>query len=108
MEGVGRTFLSFSSTYVRREIWELARTRINPAYGEVLYHGLETQFFSGIVPPILIIGYGIVLQTSEGRKNSVFLIGPQLPMRNVPQGILFLICCMLPSLEFVPDKRIWF
>lgn len=32
--------------HVRREIVELARTRINPAYGEVLYHGFGNSSFS--------------------------------------------------------------
>jgi oxygen-independent coproporphyrinogen III oxidase len=31
---------------VRRELFELARTRVNPAYGEVLYHGLGNSSFS--------------------------------------------------------------
>jgi oxygen-independent coproporphyrinogen-3 oxidase len=32
--------------HVRRELLELARTRINPAYGEVLYHGFGNSSFS--------------------------------------------------------------
>lgn len=32
--------------HVRREIIELAKTRVNPAYGEVLYHGLGNSSFS--------------------------------------------------------------
>ena len=35
-----------SPRHVRREIYELARTRINPAYGEVLYHGFGNSSFS--------------------------------------------------------------
>jgi oxygen-independent coproporphyrinogen-3 oxidase len=35
-----------SPRHVRREIFELARTRINPAYGEVLYHGFGNSSFS--------------------------------------------------------------
>lgn len=32
--------------HVRRELLELARTRINPAYGEALYHGFGNSSFS--------------------------------------------------------------
>lgn len=32
--------------HVRREVFELARVRVNPAYGEVLYHGLGNSSFS--------------------------------------------------------------
>lgn len=32
--------------HVRRELLELARTRIDPAYGEVLYHGFGNSSFS--------------------------------------------------------------
>lgn len=35
-----------SPRHVRRELLELARTRINPAYGEVLYHGFGNSSFS--------------------------------------------------------------
>ena len=35
-----------SPRHVRREVLELARTRINPAYGEVLYHGFGNSSFS--------------------------------------------------------------
>jgi oxygen-independent coproporphyrinogen III oxidase len=35
-----------SPRHVRRELFELARTRINPAYGEVLYHGFGNSSFS--------------------------------------------------------------
>ncbi len=35
-----------SPRHVRRELWELARTRMNPAYGEVLYHGFGNSSFS--------------------------------------------------------------
>ena len=35
-----------SPRHVRREIFELAKTRINPAYGEVLYHGFGNSSFS--------------------------------------------------------------
>ena len=35
-----------SPRHVRREILELAKTRINPAYGEVLYHGFGNSSFS--------------------------------------------------------------
>lgn len=35
-----------SPAHVRRELLELARTRINPAYGEVLYHGFGNSSFS--------------------------------------------------------------
>ena len=35
-----------SPRHVRRELFELARTRINPAYGEVLYHGFGNSAFS--------------------------------------------------------------
>jgi coproporphyrinogen III oxidase-like Fe-S oxidoreductase len=35
-----------SPGHVRRELWELARTRINPGYGEVLYHGFGNSSFS--------------------------------------------------------------
>lgn len=35
-----------SPRHVRRELLELARLRINPAYGEVLYHGFGNSSFS--------------------------------------------------------------
>ncbi len=35
-----------SPRHVRRELLELARVRFNPAYGEVLYHGLGNSSFS--------------------------------------------------------------
>ena len=35
-----------SPRHVRRELLELAKTRINPAYGEVLYHGFGNSSFS--------------------------------------------------------------
>lgn len=35
-----------SPRHVRRELHELARVRVNPAYGEVLYHGLGNSSFS--------------------------------------------------------------
>ncbi len=35
-----------SPRHVRRELTELARVRVNPAYGEVLYHGLGNSSFS--------------------------------------------------------------
>jgi coproporphyrinogen III oxidase-like Fe-S oxidoreductase len=35
-----------SPRHVRRELIDLARTRVNPAYGEVLYHGLGNSSFS--------------------------------------------------------------
>ncbi len=35
-----------SPRHVRHEVVELARTRINPAYGEVLYHGFGNSSFS--------------------------------------------------------------
>ncbi|MCP3139469.1 radical SAM protein [Pyxidicoccus xibeiensis] len=35
-----------SPRHVRRELFELARVRVNPAYGEVLYHGLGNSSFS--------------------------------------------------------------
>ncbi|NVJ09938.1 radical SAM protein [Myxococcus sp. AM001] len=35
-----------SPRHVRRELLELARVRVNPAYGEVLYHGLGNSSFS--------------------------------------------------------------
>lgn len=35
-----------SPRHVRRELWELARVRVNPAYGESLYHGLGNSSFS--------------------------------------------------------------
>jgi len=35
-----------SPRHVRRELFELAKTRINPAYGEVLYHGFGNSSFS--------------------------------------------------------------
>ena len=35
-----------SPRHIRREIIELAKTRINPAYGEVLYHGFGNSSFS--------------------------------------------------------------
>jgi coproporphyrinogen III oxidase-like Fe-S oxidoreductase len=35
-----------SPRHVRRELVELARVRINPAYGEVLYHGFGNSSFS--------------------------------------------------------------
>lgn len=35
-----------SPRHVRRELFELARIRINPAYGESLYHGLGNSSFS--------------------------------------------------------------
>jgi coproporphyrinogen III oxidase-like Fe-S oxidoreductase len=35
-----------SPRHMRRELWELAKTRINPAYGEVLYHGFGNSSFS--------------------------------------------------------------
>jgi oxygen-independent coproporphyrinogen-3 oxidase len=35
-----------SPRHVRHELLELARTRINPAYGEVLYHGFGNSSFS--------------------------------------------------------------
>ncbi|MCB9595957.1 MAG: radical SAM protein [Sandaracinaceae bacterium] len=35
-----------SPRHVRRELLELARVRVNPAYGEVLYHGFGNSSFS--------------------------------------------------------------
>nr|AYM52750.1 coproporphyrinogen III oxidase [Archangium disciforme] len=35
-----------SPRHVRRELLELARVRVNPSYGEVLYHGLGNSSFS--------------------------------------------------------------
>lgn len=35
-----------SPRHVRRELFELARVRINPAYGEALYHGFGNSSFS--------------------------------------------------------------
>lgn len=35
-----------SPRHVRRELLELAKTRVNPAYGEVLYHGFGNSSFS--------------------------------------------------------------
>ncbi|MDY7225593.1 radical SAM protein [Hyalangium rubrum] len=35
-----------SPRHVRRELLELAKVRVNPAYGEVLYHGLGNSSFS--------------------------------------------------------------
>jgi coproporphyrinogen III oxidase-like Fe-S oxidoreductase len=35
-----------SPRHVRRELFELARVRVNPSYGEVLYHGLGNSSFS--------------------------------------------------------------
>ncbi|MEZ4335576.1 MAG: radical SAM protein [Sandaracinaceae bacterium] len=35
-----------SPRHVRRELWELAKIRVNPAYGEVLYHGFGNSSFS--------------------------------------------------------------
>jgi oxygen-independent coproporphyrinogen-3 oxidase len=35
-----------SPRHVRRELWELAQVRVNPAYGESLYHGLGNSSFS--------------------------------------------------------------
>jgi oxygen-independent coproporphyrinogen-3 oxidase len=35
-----------SLRHVRRELWELATSRVNPAYGEVLYHGFGHSSFS--------------------------------------------------------------
>jgi coproporphyrinogen III oxidase-like Fe-S oxidoreductase len=35
-----------SPRHVRRELWELATSRVDPAYGEVLYHGFGHSSFS--------------------------------------------------------------
>lgn len=35
-----------SPRHVRRELYELAKVRVNPSYGEVLYHGLGNSSFS--------------------------------------------------------------
>jgi len=35
-----------SPRHVRRELFELAKVRVNPAYGEVLYHGFGNSSFS--------------------------------------------------------------